>query len=103
MAHARQELMRYNLKIPATTGPCSAMVVKALVLPRISNIEDHANACIVVRHGRQRIEVLQAAEMDKKKMDKDKEVDMAKVLTTKTSSWRFQKSMLQGSLSPDSC
>lgn len=56
--------MRHNLKLPATTEPCSAMVVKALVLPRISNIEDHANACIVMRHGRQRIEVLQAAEMD---------------------------------------
>lgn len=74
MAHARQELMRYNLKIPATTGPCSAMVVKALVLPRISNIEDHANACIVVRHGRQRIEVLQAAEMDKKKWIKTRKL-----------------------------
>lgn len=38
--------MHHNPKILVTTAPCSAMVVKVLVLPRISNIEDHANTCI---------------------------------------------------------
>jgi hypothetical protein len=46
---------------------------------------------------------LQAAEMDKQKYDKDKEVDIPKVLATKTSSRRFPEVDVAGITIVDSC